>query len=230
MKGDYKNEKSNSVNCGFNVCSKRGHCSFSLFTIKAFYRIVASAGILFCHYSRHGFESQRTVTITYDGAVQPTVPLNVQTNGSGAFSAIISVPDELAVGNHTIAAYDTKGDSASANFTVVDMQGPQGVQGFRGLRAAGQNGQDFNSTGNIYIFNGTNGVNGQNGLNGTDGVNGVNGTNGVNGLDFNATGTEFVYNGTDGLNGQNGANGINGLNGKDGTNGINGTTEPTAKL
>ena len=183
-----------------------------------------------------GFEPQKTVTITYDGAVQPTVPLSVQTDGSGSFSAIISVPDELAVGNHTIAASDAKGDSASANFTVVNMKGPQGAQGVQGPQGvqgtsgvAGQNGQDFNSTGNVFVYNGTDGVNGQGGLNGTNGTNGVNGTDGVNGLDFNATGTEFVYNGTDGLNGQNGVNGINGLNGKDGTNGINGTNGTDGK-
>lgn len=161
-----------------------------------------------------GFSADKTITITYDGVAQPTVPITVQTDCSGAFTAIISIPNELAVGPHTIVASDSKGDAASATFTVVSMtgpqgeQGPQGVQGVQGPQgiqgpqgAAGQNGADFNATGNVFLYNGTDG------------------TNGLNGLNFNATGNIFLYNGTNGLNGQ---NGVNGLNGKDGTNGVNG--------
>jgi hypothetical protein len=187
-----------------------------------------------------GFAADKTITITYDGAAQPTVPLTVETGCSGSFSAIISVPNELAVGPHTIAATDSKGDSASAIYTVVDMQGAQGAQGPQGIQgaqgaqgvqgpqgtegpqgAAGQNGADFNATGNVFLYNGTDG------------------SNGLNGADFNATGNIMVYNGTNGLNGQNGLNGINGTNGvngkdgtdgKDGTNGTNGASGDTQKV
>jgi hypothetical protein len=165
------------------------------------------------------FSKTSIVTVTYDGVVQSTIPAEVKTDFQGSFTAMISIPDELAVGVHTITASDSDGCSASATFTVVDMQGPQGPQGPQGVAgqdgkdglngAAGTNGADFNSTGNIFVYNGTNGQNGQ---------------------DFNATGNMFVYNGTNGLNGQNGlngkdgTNGINGVNGKDGTNGVQGVT------
>jgi len=170
--------------------------------------------------SGSGFDELKSVSITYDGVIQPTVPMSIQTNASGCFTAIIAVPDELAVGTHNITATDSQGCSASATFTVVNMEGPQGPAGPEGPQGA-------------------QGVAGQNGLNGINGVNGTNGTNGTNGLDFNSTGNIFVYNGTDGINGQNGANfnatgnilvyngtnglnGINGISGRDGTNGING--------
>jgi hypothetical protein len=156
-----------------------------------------------------GFDECKTISISYDGVVQTTVPLAVKTDSNGCFTAIISIPNELAVGVHTITATQSHGDSASSTFTVVDMKGPQGVQGI-----AGTNGKD-----------GANGINGVNGLNGINGINGQDGINGINGQDFNATGNVLVYNGTDGLNGAagaNGINGVNGINGKDGTNGLNG--------
>ena len=186
-----------------------------------------------------GFSPYQTVSIAYDNVVQPTIPMEINTNSTGCFTAIISIPNELAVGTHTVTATDSQGYSASATFTVVNMQGPQGIQGTagqNGLNGAngtngtnGTNGLNFNATGNILLYNGTDGLNGQNGLNGMNGTNGINGTNGLN---FNATGNVLLYNGTNGLNGQNGlngvdgTNGINGINGKDGTNGTQGPVGP----
>jgi hypothetical protein len=151
-----------------------------------------------------GFDDFRTISIAYDDVVQSTIPTTIKTDNKGSFTAIISIPDELAVGIHTITATDSHGHSASSIFTVVDMTGPQGVQGI-----AGQNGED--------------------GIDGVNGKDGTNGANGLNGQDFNATGNVLVYNGTDGLNGEdglNGINGINGINGKNGTNGLNGAQGP----
>jgi len=144
-----------------------------------------------------GFDESKTISIAYDGAVQSTVPATVKTDNKGSFTAIISIPDELAVGRHTITANDSHRNSASSTFTVVDMTGPQGVQGI-----AGQNGKD--------------------GIDGINGKDGMNGANGLNGQDFNATGSVLVYNGTDGLNGKDGINGINGINGANGINGKDG--------
>jgi hypothetical protein len=165
-----------------------------------------------------GFDEYKTVTIAYDGAVQSTIPAVVKTDNQGCFTALISIPDELAVGGHTITATVRHGDSASATFTVVDMTGPQGIQGVAGEDGKdginGINGLDYNVTGNIYVYNGTNGL---------DGLDGLDGQN------FNATGNVLVYNGTDGLNGKdgtNGINGINGVNGKDGANGVDGAQGP----
>ncbi len=161
-----------------------------------------------------GFHASRTITITYDGAAQSTIPTPVKSDSTGAFTAIIAIPDELAVGTHTITANDGLGSTASATFTVVDMKGPQGVQGVAGANGInGLNGQDFNATGNIIVNNGTDGLNG---------LNGLPGVNGLNGQDFNATGNVLVFNGTDGTNGTNGLNGTNGINGVNGANGTNG--------
>ncbi len=171
-----------------------------------------------------GFHPTRIITVTYDGAVQPTIPTSVKSDSTGAFTAIVSIPNELAVGIHTITANDSIGCIASANFAVVDMkgiQGPQGVAGQNGIDGAnglnGLNGQNFNATGNIIINNGTDGLNG---------LNGANGVNGLNGQNFNATGNVLVYNGTNGLDGTNGINGLNGANGASGINGKNGATGP----
>ena len=162
-----------------------------------------------------GFDDSKTISISYDGAVQTTVPEAVKTDSKGSFTAIISIPDELAVGVHTITATQSHGDSASSTFTVVDMIGPQGIQGIAGLNGKdgtnGINALDFNATGNVLVYNGT------------DGLNGKDGANGINGLDFNITGSVLVYNGTDGLNGKDGANGISGINGANGVNGKDGT-------
>lgn len=168
-----------------------------------------------------GFHPYRTITVAYDGTVQPTIPTSVQSDGSGSFTAIVTIPDELAFGIHTITATDSISYSASAIFTVVDMKGPQGIAGQNGKDGAnglnGLNGADFNATGNIIVNNGTDGSNG---------LNGLPGLNGMNGQDFNATGNVLVYNGTNGVNGLNGANGINGVNGANGINGKDGATGP----
>jgi Collagen triple helix repeat (20 copies) len=152
-----------------------------------------------------GFDNSKTISISYDGAVQTTVPEAIKTDSQGSFTAIISIPDELAVGVHTITTTESPhGDSASATFTVVDMKGPQGVQGIAGLNGKdgtnGIKGLDFNATGNVLVFNGTDG------LNGKDGTNGINGINGVNGL--------------------NGKDGANGAQGPAGSQGLQGTIQP----
>lgn len=153
-----------------------------------------------------GFNTYRDITVTYDSAVQPTIPTIVKSDGSGSFNAIVAIPDELAVGVHTITVTDSSGCTASATFTVVDMKGAQGLQGVEGQDGiSGINGQDFNSTGSIVVVNGTDGLNGQN---------------------FNATGNVIVANGTNGLNGLNGTNGINGANGINGKDGATGAQGP----
>jgi hypothetical protein len=157
-----------------------------------------------------GFAGSKTASIAYDGVVQSTIPAVVKTDSQGSFTAIISIPDELAIGTHTITATDQRGYSASSTFTVVDMKGPQGVPG-----VAGQNGKD-----GINGLNGLAGISGTNGIDGKDGVNGINGMNGTDGI--NGTNGTDGKDGVNGLNGANGKNGVNGVNGKDGANGTNG--------
>ncbi len=170
------------------------------------------------------FDESKTITIAYDGAVQSTIPAAVKTDNKGSFTAIISIPDELAVGLHRITATESHGDSASTTFTVVDMTGPQGIQGVTGQNGKdginginGLAGQDFNVTGHLFIYNGTDGLNGKDGINGTDGIDGYNGIDGINGA-----------NGINGINGKNGTNGVNGADGAQGppgSQGLQGATE-----
>ena len=171
-----------------------------------------------------GFGQYKIISVDYAGAVQSTIPISVKTDITGTFTAIVTIPNELAVGTHTITATDSNGCTASATFTVVDMTGAQGLRGIAGQNGIdgangvnGINGQNFNATGNIIINNGTDGLSGLNGLPGADGL---------NGQDFNATGNVLIYNGTDGVNGLNGTSGINGVNGANGINGKDGATGP----
>jgi hypothetical protein len=163
--------------------------------------------------SGSSFKANDQIIILYDGVKQSTIPTTVKVIDNDnypddqTFTALINVPDPLAVGAHNVTAADTLGNEASATFTVLNMTGPQGLEGVAGLQGAA----------------------GPQGIQGIQGVSGENGTNGINGLNFNTTGTILVVNGTNGLNGLNGSdgkdgiNGANGINGKDGTDGVNGT-------
>jgi hypothetical protein len=55
-----------------------------------------------------GFSSNSPITITYDGAVQPTQPPTVTTSASGAFSATFTVPTGPS-GSHEVRATDGNG-------------------------------------------------------------------------------------------------------------------------
>ena len=79
-----------------------------------------------------GFWPVETVNITWDGNPIPTYPTPLTTDGQGDFTAIISVPTQTSPGLHTITAtIDVVEDqqTASANFTVIDMTGPVGPPG-----------------------------------------------------------------------------------------------------
>jgi len=81
------------------------------------------------------FTPNATVAIAWDGVVVPTVPSKVVADNNGTFTAIITVPTQTAVGNHTVKATDTGGITSEEVFTVVDMTGLQGLQGFQGSRS-----------------------------------------------------------------------------------------------
>jgi len=78
-----------------------------------------------------GFSSGSRMNITWDGELIPTLP-NPLTATCDSFTAIISVPTQTEPGPHIVNATDEEGNSAVANFTVVDMTGPQGPQGETG--------------------------------------------------------------------------------------------------
>jgi hypothetical protein len=77
------------------------------------------------------FTANSAITIRWNGVAQPTVPMDVTTDGDGTFTAIISVPTTTP-GSYTITATDTNGISASATFTVENMMGPPGPEGPQG--------------------------------------------------------------------------------------------------
>ena len=62
----------------------------------------------------------------------PTVPTVVYASAGtnyNEFTAIITVPTQTAPGVHTVTATDIDGHIADADFTVIDMTGPQGPRG-----------------------------------------------------------------------------------------------------
>jgi hypothetical protein len=68
--------------------------------------------------SGQGFAASSKITITYDGAQQTTSPA-VSSNTVGSFiSTAFAVPPS-SIGGHMVSATDSKGNSASATFTVA---------------------------------------------------------------------------------------------------------------
>jgi hypothetical protein len=81
-----------------------------------------------------GFYSGSLITIYWDKAAIPTVPMNVYATEKGEFTAIISVPTQDVPGFHTVTASGISAagagtTSASARFEVLDMTGLQGPIG-----------------------------------------------------------------------------------------------------
>jgi len=89
-----------------------------------------------------GFSNNARVTITWDGTTIPTIPNTVTTDGTGSFTALISVPTQTTPGLHPVKATDESGNWASATFTVINMTGPQGPKGDKGdVGPAGSSGE-----------------------------------------------------------------------------------------
>ena len=88
--------------------------------------------------SGSSFKANDQIIILYDGIKQPTIPTTVKVIDNDyhpddqTFTALINVPNQLAVGAHNVTAVDTFGNKASAIFTVLNMTGPQGLQGETG--------------------------------------------------------------------------------------------------
>jgi hypothetical protein len=79
------------------------------------------------------------ISIFWDGTRVPTVPTVVYPDyqrETGEFTAIISVLTPNEPGEHTISVRDQEGGRASAEFTVIDMTGPQGPKGEEGATGA----------------------------------------------------------------------------------------------
>ena len=80
----------------------------------------------------NGFNSNRLITITFDGVKVNTGPMSVHTDGTGCFDADFSVPASTS-GSHTVKADDGR-DVASASFntlasiTLSPTSGPIGAE------------------------------------------------------------------------------------------------------
>jgi hypothetical protein len=68
-----------------------------------------------------GFNPGSVVTISWDGVLIPTVPIEVVANNNGMFTAIISVLTQMDPGAHNITATDSTGVSANTTFIVVNI-------------------------------------------------------------------------------------------------------------
>jgi hypothetical protein len=81
------------------------------------------------------------ITIHWDNSRDPlpTVPATIyasQDTSYPIFTAIISVPNQTAPGEHLVTAVDSQGNMADATFIVIDMAGPEGPAGKQGATGA----------------------------------------------------------------------------------------------
>src|SRR5206468_3879696 len=64
-----------------------------------------------------GFAASSTVTITFSGITQTTLPATITTDPAGSFTATFTTPSSTT-GSHTVKATDASSHSASATFTT----------------------------------------------------------------------------------------------------------------
>ena len=77
-----------------------------------------------------GFTDNTTLEeITWDGEQLTTMPKIIGTDSKGNFVAVAAVPESATPGNYTVLARDLPGESASATFWLLSIQGPEGPQG-----------------------------------------------------------------------------------------------------
>jgi plastocyanin len=69
-----------------------------------------------------GFPSGAQVTIRIDDKILATVPPEITVAPSGWFSALVTIPETAALGEHTISAREPGGSLASTTFTVVEFE------------------------------------------------------------------------------------------------------------
>ena len=97
-----------------------------------------------------GFPGSTGVIILWDSAQVPTVPATVVASQTGAFTAIIAVPNQAPAGDHAVLARSLATApqvQAGANFRVIDMTGPVGPVGLTGpAGAAGAAGSSTSGT------------------------------------------------------------------------------------
>ena len=155
------------------------------------------------------------VRIYWDGVEIPTVPYQVFTDVNGNFAAMITALDQTE-GTYTISS-----STATAVFTVPNLQGIQGISGLDGTN--GIDGLD-----GVDGINGLDGAKGDTGARGATGEQGLRGYNGLQG-DKGDTGLQGIQGlmGLQGIMGLTGAQGIMGLQGLTGLTGATGATGAT---
>ncbi len=77
------------------------------------------------------FSANSKISVTWNATAVVTVPAVVTTDAAGAFTALIAIPTATA-GIYPVIATDAAGNSALANFTVVDKTGARGAAGAAG--------------------------------------------------------------------------------------------------
>ena len=109
--------------------------AYSQTTVPAAITLSPSTGFSALTISGTGFPYGTTVSIYWDTNQVPTVPSPIVPNQSGAFTAIITVPDQTPAGDHVVIARSSAPATgaaqvqAGASFRVVDMKGPAGPTG-----------------------------------------------------------------------------------------------------
>ena len=151
------------------------------FTVTPKMLLSPEKGIGLTTVSGDGLSGDSKVTIAADTKELPTIPLHVVTDPYGSFTAIIVLPSSIP-GSYAVSA-QSNGVAVSANYVVIDTQGPRGEKGERGETGAqGPQGEkgDKGETG-AQGPNGEKGEKGERGLEGPTGARGEKGEPGPQG-------------------------------------------------
>jgi hypothetical protein len=127
-----------------------------------------------------GFTASDTITISWGTTVVATVPQTVSVSSTGTFTAVVAAQTATA-GNYTIKAADQHEKTATATFTVPNLQGPAGSTGPKG---------DTGATG-AQGPKGDTGATGATGAPGATGATGATGAPGPSGAPAVSGGTEM---------------------------------------
>jgi len=91
----------------------------------------------------YGFQNNSLIEVTWNGTPLLTYPEQPQTDATGYFLALATIPENSTAGNYIILARDSVASSKTAIFTLKEIAGPIGPTGPQGTTGpAGAAGQD----------------------------------------------------------------------------------------
>ena len=80
----------------------------------------------------YGFQNSSSIEVTWNGTPLLTYPEQLQTDETGYFLALATIPENSTAGNYTILVRDSVASSKTTIFTLKEIAGPIGPQGPQG--------------------------------------------------------------------------------------------------